>query len=282
MRRPLLEATLFLCAAAFALNAAPAGQASPDRGRIEFTARVTPASGRTEPARGLTIFLLTKSFQDIDREALGKTPPPDFNGFVDHTAFSKEMKEWMKREHTVAVSGPQLRNHMNDDDVLHVPEFFDAYVNSNLSGLNQGFPEPKYTAPDRDANTKKYQKYHVEYDAAVLKYLKAHPESKDGMDTILEQRDPSNAWGVEVMRWNERAHALAVEIAQTDYLAAKTETNLEGRGAFQTSPGTFWLSSLDGEALGGDRRLRWNVRVEVRAGDVTRVELSNLNAEKHQ
>lgn len=264
----------------FSSHAVAARQAPAELSRLEFTARVTPASGRSEPARSLSVYLLTKSFHDVVREAQEKTTPPDFAGFVDHTAFSKELKAWMKREHTVSVSGPDFRNHMSNDDIIHVPEFFDAYVNSNLSGLNQGFPEPKYTAPDRDANTKKYQKYHVEYDASLLKYIIAHPESKDGMDTILEQRDPSKGWGVEVMRWNERALARAVEIAQTDYMVAKTETNLDGRGAFQCSPGTFWLSSLDGEALSGERHLHWDVKVEVHAGGVTQVELSNLNADK--
>jgi len=268
----LSAVTVFSSPAVFAQGA--------DKGRVEFTARVMPASGRAEPARGLTVFLLTKSFHDINQEALGKTRPPDFDAFVDHTAFSKEMKAWMKREHTVTISGPDLIPHLKNDDILHIPEFFEAYMNGNLSGLNQGFPAPKYTVLDFEQNTAKYQKYHTEYEAQLTKYMMAHPESKEGMDTILEQRDPSKGWGVLLMQWGEKARALAVEIAQTDYLAAKTETNLEGRGAFQASPGTFWLSTLDGEALSGEQRLRWDVKVDVRPGETTPVELSNLNAEK--
>ena len=100
------------------------------------------------------------------------------------------------------------------------------------------------------------------------------------MDTILGQVDPTNSWGIELMHWREHAHARGLEIAQTDYLAAKTETNLNGAGAFEAAPGAYWLSTLDGEALGGELRLRWDVAVEVRAGAVTRTELNNLNAEK--
>jgi hypothetical protein len=281
MRRSLLRASLLLVVAVISSQALHSGQAAADKGRLDFVVRVTPESGRTEPARGLSIFLLTKSFLDIEREAQEKTAPPDFDGFVDHTAFSKQMKAWMKREHTLSVSGPELDNHLKDDDIVHIPEFFQAYMNGNLSGLNQGFPTPKYTVLDLEHDTVKYQKYHVEYEGQLKKYMLAHPESKEAMDTILEQRDPSKGWALMMMQWGEKAQALAVEIAQTDYLAAKTETNLEGRGAFQTTPGTFWLSSLDGEALSGERRLRWDVKVEVRPGDTTRVELSNLNAEKH-
>lgn len=280
MRRAFVRATLVICAAALFVHVAAGEQSDAQTGRVEFVARVTPASGRTEPTRGLTVFLLTRAFREVESEALKKTPPPDFDGFVEHTAFSKELKAWMKREHTVTISGADFRRRLSDDDLIRIPEFFDAYVNGNSSGLNQGFPEPKYTAADRDADTKKYQKNHKDYEAQLRKYLALHPDSKEGMDSILEQRSPSNGWGLEMVQWNERAHALAVQTAQTDYLAAKTETNLEGRGAFQASPGTYWLSTLDGEALSGEQRLRWDLAVEVRAGEVTRVELSNLNASK--
>jgi hypothetical protein len=279
MRRTFLRAAVLLSAAALFVHAA-GQQADAQTGRLEFVAHVTPASGRTEPARGLTIFLLTKAFHDVESEAQKKTPPPDFEGFVEHTAFSKELKAWMKRERSVTISGPDFRKRVTEDDLIGVPEFFDAYVNGNLSGVNQGFPEPKYTNVDRDTDSKKYEKYHKEYEAQIRKYLALHPDSKDGMDTILEQRDPSPGWGLEVIRWRDQAHGLALQMAQTDYLAAKTETNLDGRGAFQASPGAYWLSTLDGEALAGEQRLRWDVAVEIRAGTVTRVELSNLNASK--
>ena len=280
MRTAFLRTAVLSTALVLSGHAVSGQQTSAPTGRLEFVALVTPASGRSEPARSLTFFLLTKSFHDIGLEALDKTPRPDFDGFVEHTAFSKELKAWMKREHTVTISGADFRRRLSDDDLIRIPEFFDAYVNGNSSGLNQGFPEPKYTAADRDADTKKYQKNHKDYEAQLRKYLALHPDSKEGMDSILEQRSPSNGWGLEMVQWNERAHALAVQTAQTDYLAAKTETNLEGRGAFQASPGTYWLSTLDGEALSGEQRLRWDLAVEVRAGEVTRVELSNLNASK--
>jgi hypothetical protein len=269
------------CAAALLVSApsVPA-QTSAERGRLEFVARVTPASGRAEPARGLTIFLLSKSYRDIRREADEKTPHPDQGAFIDRLLFSPELKDWMKKQHTVTIIGAEFRNRVSPDDLFRIPEFLDAYVNSNLSGLNQGFPNPKYNAEDRTLNPKKYEASRKTYEIQLRKYLALHPDSKDGMDTILGQVDPSNAWGIELMHRRERAHALALQLAQTDYFAAKTETNLDGRGAFDATPGSYWLSTLDGEALGGDLHLRWDVGAEVRAGAVTRVELNNLNAEK--
>ncbi len=270
-----------LCAAAqlASIPSAPA-QIPAERGRLEFVARVTPASGRAEPARGLTVFLLSKSYHEIQREAADKTPQPELNAFIDGLRFSPELKEWMKKNRTVTLIGPEFRDRVSPEDLFRVPEFLDAYVSSNLSGLNQGFPAPKYTSEERTANPKKYEANRKVYEVQLRKYLALHPDSKDGMDTILGQVDPSNGWGMEQERWREKAHTRGLELAQTDFLAAKTETNLDGRGAFEATPGSYWLSTLDGEALSGDQHLRWDVGVEVRAGEVTRAELNNVNAEK--
>ena len=249
------------------------------RGRLEFSARVTPASGRPEPARGLTIFLISRSFEDILREAAEKTPRPDFDAFVNGINGSPELRAWMKKNRTVTIIGESFRSLVTPDDLFRVPEFLDAYVNSNLSGLNQGFPAPKYNSEDRTLNPKKYEANREAYAVLLRKYLALHPDSKDTMDTILGQIDQTNVWGMEEQHWRERVHTRALELAQTDYLAAKTDTNLDGRGAFEATPGTYWLTTLEGEALGGEKHLRWNVEVHVRAGDVTRVELTNLNAE---
>jgi len=270
-----------LCAAtlAFALASATA-QSSPEQGRLEFVAHVTPASGRPEPARGLTIFLLSRSYREIQREAADKTPRPDLDAFVDHLTFSPELKAWMKKTHSVTLTGPEFRERVKPDDLFRIPELLDAYVNGNMSALHQGFPEPKYNSEDRTLNPKKYEANRKAYEVQLRKYLMLHPDSKDGMDTILAQVDPSNAWGMEEQHWRERAHAHGLALAETEYLVAKTDTNLDGRGAFEATPGAYWLSTLDGEALGGDQHLRWDVGVEVRAGQVTRAELNNFNAEK--
>jgi hypothetical protein len=251
-----------------------------DRGRVEFVVQVTPASGRSEPARGLTIFLLTKSFRDIRREADEQTPVPDMNAFIDGLKFGPQLKDWMKKNHTVTIIGDEFRHRVTPDDLFTIPEFLDAYVNSNLSGLNQGFPQPKYNSEDRTLNPKKYEANRKSYELQLRKYLALHPDSKDGMDTILGQLDPTTAWTTEQAHRRERVRARALETVQSEYLAAKTDTNLDGRGAFEAAPGTYWLSTLEGEALGGDLHLRWDVSVQVRAGEVRNVELTNLNAEK--
>jgi len=266
-----------------AMSIAAAGafaQGSAERGRLEFEVRVTPASGRSEPARGLTIFLLSKDYREVQHEAEEKTAKPDFNAFIDALKFGPELKAWMKKNRTVTITGDEFHNLVSADDLFTIPEFLDAYVNSNMTALNQGFPAPKYNSEDRTLNPQKYEANRKAYEIQLRKYLALHPDSKDMMDSILAQLDPTIAWATEGAHWRERVHARALEMVQTQYLAAKTDTDLEGRGAFQATPGTYWLSTLDGEALSGEQHLHWNVKVEVRAESVTRVELTNLNADK--
>lgn len=278
MNRALLPITAVCAAAVLFAGAAAARQESAARGGLEFVAHVTPASGRTEPARSLTIFLLTKSFHDIGQEAEAKTPRPDLDAYIDGLTASQELKAWMKKHHTVTIVGDAFHAGLDPDDLFRVPEFLEAYVKGNLLALTEGFPTDKSNAEELKRNPQKYEALRKAYLDKLRKFLAARPQSKVEMDTVLEDKDASKPWVLQVSHWLEQCHARALEMAQTDYFAAKTVTDLDGRGAFQAAPGAYWLSSLDDEALAGELHLRWDVAVEVRAGIVTRVELSNLNA----
>jgi hypothetical protein len=255
-------------------------QAGAGRGRVEFVVMLTPVSGRPEPARQLTVFLLRKTFREIQREVEEKTPPPNLDAFVDQLPLSKELKAWMREHHTVTISGPEFRRVLKPDDLFRVPEFLDAYVASNLSGLNQGFPEPHFSPDDREHNPKKYEAAMKVYEPKLRRYLAEHQDSLEAMDTILNQIDSTPEWLMVRARWRDQVHQTALATAQTEYLAAKTDTDLDGRGAFEATAGTYALSTLDGEALSDDLHLRWDVPIEIRAGAVTRMQLTNLNAGK--
>jgi hypothetical protein len=70
-----------------------------------------------------------------------------------------------------------------------------------------------------------------------------------------------------------------LELAQTRYLVARTESDLEGRGTLTgIAPGNYWITTLDTPALAGDVRLRWDRPVAIRSGEISRIELSNINA----
>jgi hypothetical protein len=259
----------------------PAGTllASAQTGSIEFVARITPASGRAEPVRGLPFYLLRKSFTDAEKEADASEPKPDLNRFVDGLSVSNELKAWMKRTKTVELSSGNLADHMKTDDIFNVPEFFAAYLARNAGDTGVGFPAPKYRERDKQRNPQKYEKLRQDYLAAIRKFLEDNSQSKDGMEIELAPIDPSQRWAQERAERRERVHRRGLELAQTHYLVAKTETDLDGRGAFAgLSPGRYWLSTLEIEAEVGDVHLRWDRPVEVRAGEITRIELSNVNS----
>jgi uncharacterized surface anchored protein len=76
-----------------------------------------------------------------------------------------------------------------------------------------------------------------------------------------------------------RVQQMAPAEAQTKYLAAKMDTDLDGHAAISgLAPGNYWLSTLALSAAAGDARLRWDVPLKIAAGQTLRIELTNLNA----
>jgi hypothetical protein len=270
-----------LYAAAFVLLAylvfvAPAAAQA---GAVEFTARVTPAAGRAEPVRGLPFYLLRKSYAEIRKEADATEPKPDLNAFIDRLQVSKELKAWMKRTRSVSLSGEAFIHRLKVDDTMNVPEFFNAYLERNVGDRSVGFPAPKYHPNDAQRDPQKYEKQKQEYLDAIRKFLVTNPQSADGIDLGLMEIDPSHDWEQLEARRLPAIHRRALELAESRYLAARAETDLDGNGAIRgVAPGEYWLSTLDIDATIGDIRLRWDTPVTVRAGQTARVELSNINA----
>ncbi|MCL6565638.1 MAG: hypothetical protein K6U09_04360 [Acidobacteriia bacterium] len=259
-----------LLLAAFPLSAQP--------GTLEIVVRVAPTAGRPEPVRSLPIFLLTKSFAELQAEAERAEPPADFAAFVESLKVSPELKQWMLRKQSAQLSGTEFTRELSADDILNVPEFREAYLARNAGDVTVGFPRARYDERDRERNPEKYEREKRQYLERVRKTIETMPHTKDGMDLYLTHLDAEQRWRREQAERRRRVRHRALELAQTRYLAARAETDLEGRAGFVNVPaGQYWLSTLEGEALVGDVRLRWDVPVAVRPGAVTRIELSNLN-----
>jgi len=257
--------------------AAPHTQAQ--AGSIEFVARVTPTDGRPEPARDMTFFLLRKSFADIRKEAEEIEPKPDLDKFIDGLDVSPELKAWMKKKKSVELAGSEFIRKIKVDDIMDVPELYEAYLKRNAGDVAVGFPEPKFRRVDEKKEPEKYKKLKDEFHRLMRKYIENNPQSIDGIEVYLDPINPGQRWARQEGEMKQRARKRALELAQMQYLAAKMETDLEGRGSFSgLAPGEYWLGTLETEAVAGDARLRWDARVTVRAGATSRVELSNLNA----
>ena len=272
-------ATALLAAALLSLGATPAQGQARQTGAIEFVVQATPTAGRPEPVRQLTFHLLRKSFADIQKEAEESEPKPDLDRFIEGLEISKELKAWMKKQHSVDLSGPDLIRHLTADDIMEVPEFYDAYVKRNSGDTALGFPTPKYRPQDATQNPAKYKQRLEEYRKQVRRFVENNPQSMEGIYMQLDAINPGARWAQQQSEQRRRSRRRTLQLAETRHLVAKTDTDLEGRGTFAgVLPGEYWLSTLETEAVAGDTRLRWDLPVTVRAGQTTRVELSTLNA----
>ena len=138
-------ATLFGLAVAIGVIATGAGAQT---GSIQFEVRATPASGIEEPVRGFPFYLLSKSFEDITKEAAASYPLPDMDAFIDKLGASRELKAWMKKNRCVQLSGEDFLQKVKPEDVITVPEFYSAYLQSSGAG-SLDFPRAKYKPVDK-------------------------------------------------------------------------------------------------------------------------------------
>jgi hypothetical protein len=248
-------------------------------GSVEFVAHITPASGVEEPVRGMPFYLLSRSFQDIGKETDTNYPKPDMDAFIDKLDVSIDLKAWMKKNHTVTLSGEEFINKLKVPDVMNIPEFYDAYMRRNAGDEAFNFPKPKFKVSDKTKDPGKYGKLSKEYNEAVKKYMTDNPQSIDGMDLNLVKTDPSQKWEELNKKRIPDIQRQTLDLAQSRYLVARAQTDLEGHGFLRgLAPGTYWLTTLAVSANVGDARLQWDVPVAVRPGATASVTLTNSNA----
>jgi hypothetical protein len=250
---------------------------------IEFVARVTPSAGLEEPVRGFPFFLLSKSFLEIQKEAEAGYPKPDMGAFIAKQDLSPELRAWMKKNDWVSLAGEDFIHKLHADDILNVPEFKTAYMDRNASDQSADFPQPKFKASDQAKNPAKFEKLSKDYVDAIHRYIEAHPDSIDGIDLGLAEKDPSPKWNSILGARVTTIHQRALDLAQSSYLVARAETNLQGEGFVRgLAPGTYWLSTLDVPATVGDARPQWDIPVTLRAGETKYIRLSNSNSVRAQ
>jgi len=254
-------------------------QAQSSTGDLEFTARVTPTAAKGEPVRDFTFYLLTKSYADIIKEVDERDGPPSRERFIEDLKISAELREWLHKNDVMDITMPGVDKLITPEDVLHVPEFLLAYQRSNGGGVTSGIPNPKYRESDKTENPERYEKQRQEYMVALKKFMQAHPESIAGMELELDSVNPGRKWAEQQNIHRRRVQQIAPVEAQTKFLVAKTDTDLDGKARIaHLTPGKYWISSLGLSAAAGDARINWDVPVEISASQTVRIELTNLNA----
>jgi hypothetical protein len=277
-RQTMICAGLCLTILGFSRAADLRAQA-PATGEIAFQARIQPAGGRPEPVRGLPFFLLRKSLAEVRKEAEQSEPATDLQGFIEGLSVSAELKSWMREHHTVALAGTEFTKQLTADDVTGIPEFLEAYMRHNGASLNAGVPSPKFKESDRLSNPEKYNREREQYLQTIKRHIAARPETMEGIDASLGDSNPTQRWTQRQAEQQRKIERRSLALAQTTYLAAQTNSDLEGRGLIRgLVPGTYWLATLDTPAMAGDVRLHWDVAVQVAPGETARIELGNVNA----
>src|SRR6266849_3553858 len=250
-----------------------------DSGALEITARITPTAARPEPVRQFTFYILTKSYSDIVKEVEEKDPVPSRDQFIDELKVSPELRAWLKDHDTLDLTEPDLDKLLTPEDILNVPEFLLAYQRTNSGGVTNGMPKPKYTDADKTEHPEKYEKLKQEYLASLKKFIRARPETVSGVELELDGVNPQRKWAALQNDRRKRVQRVAPDVAQLKFLAARADTDLEGRASLTgLVPGDYWISSLNLDADAGDMRVRWDVPVKIERGKTARAELSNLNS----
>ena len=269
---------LFLTQALAVLCAYPCALAQGPQGALDFTARITPTAARPEPVRQFTFYILTKSYADISQEVEAQDIVPSRDKFIDDLKLSPELKAWLKSHDVFDLALPGLDKIVTADDIIEIPEFLVAYQRSNSGGVTNGIPKPKYRDLDKTENPERYQKQRQEYLIALKRFIQLRPETVSGIELELDPISPQHKWSQIQAEHKKRISRLAPDVAQTKYLAAKADTDLEGRAFISGVPaGTYWVSTLNLDAAAGDTQLRWDVPITIQAGRTARVELTNLN-----
>jgi hypothetical protein len=276
MRKKLV---ISLCVAVCAVCATNWARGQSASGTLDFAAHITPTAARPEPVRQFTFYVLTKSYAEIVRDVEAQNAMQPRDKFIEGLKLSPELKEWLKAHDVFDLTKPDLDRLVTADDILHVPEFLLAYQRSNSGGVTTGIPKPKYADADKTTHPERYNKQLQEYYAALKKFIQNNPSTVSGIELELTGVNPEPQWAQIQAEHRRRVLRLAPEFAQTKYLAGKADTDLDGRGSLAgLAPGEYWLSTLNLDANAGDTRLGWDAPVTIRAGQTTRVELTNLNA----
>jgi hypothetical protein len=248
-------------------------------GTLEITARITPTQARPEPVRQFTFYILTKSYAGIAKEVEEGDVIPPRDEFIEGLKVTKELKAWLKAHEILDLTTPELDKMLTPDDIIQTPEFLLAYQHSNSGGVTNGIPKPKYKETDKTDHPEKYEKDKQTYYTALKKFIQTNPGTVSGVELELDAVNPQRKWSLLQSNQKKRVQKLAPEVAQTKYLAAKVDTDLDGHAFLrELAPGKYWISSLNLDANAGDARVRWDVPVTIQAGQAFRIELTNLNA----
>src|SRR5262245_20705704 len=82
------------------------GSAQIANGALNFTALVTPPAAKPDPVLYFTLYVLTKSYDDIVKEIDERDGPPAREKFIDGLKISPELRAWLHEHDVVDITLP--------------------------------------------------------------------------------------------------------------------------------------------------------------------------------
>ena len=119
---------------------------------------------------------------------------------------------------------------------MDVPEF--SAPTWTGSRLIVDFPKAKYKPSDQTKDPAKYAKLVQEYLDAIHHFIDVNPQTKEGMDLDLADIDPG-ANGTRLPRTHARNSRQVLVLAQSKYLVARADTDLQGQGSLPFRPASI-------------------------------------------
>ncbi len=119
-------------------------------------------------------------------------------------------------------------------------ELFKAYMTHNEAYRGANFPEPKFKKKTAKSNPEKFNA-EEEYKAAIRKFIGARTDTVKGWTPELVDLNPYPRWASLEGKQNQLLDVRAF-LAEERYLAARTNTDLDGHGSFAgVAPGKYWI-----------------------------------------
>jgi len=174
----------------------------------------------------------------------------------------------MKEHAVIDLTAPDMDKLITPEDVMNIPEFFAGYERSNSGGVTAGLPMPKYREADAESQSRQVLQtqtgVHVRDEKnSSNRIVPRFPAWRPSLAPV----NPKYKWDKALQEHNQKSGATRPDLAQTKYLAAKGDTDLDGHLIIRGLPtGNYWVSSLGLDAAAGDRRLIWDVPVTVQPG----------------
>lgn len=257
-------------------------------------------NGDVKPLPRAEFSLNRKDGESIKVEAeksLNLPPADSFFEYIDSQLnVSRELKEWIKKNDQQNFSAYKtVWKILTINDAFQIPEFFEQLrsfknplVKSRLSGemiLTKPNQPPEYpiasgNKENDDASILKYKEILSQYFPSPGDNFQAKYYWIEDLALPVAMKYPNLDYISSSRKAEETRKSMidmAVKLLTKKYTVRTAKTSFTGEADFEVPAGTYWLSNNEPSSIGSSNIL-WDMKINLKPGQVIRIELSNDNA----